>query len=77
MGDKVWMQCQECGHLHRVREKDTSSDEDDLYKYMHCPRCRDDTKHLWCGINQEDVYFYGNANVDSRYYQYNKTQQND
>ena len=75
MGDKVWVQCQECGHLYKIKTKDIS--DDDLYIEIHCPRCRDETKHLWIGPNKEDVYFYGNVNVDPRYYQYDKTIQND
>ena len=66
MGDAVWAQCQVCGHLHKVKMRDIS--EDDLYIEEHCPRCRDGTKHLWCGENKEDVYIYYNLNTDPRYY---------
>lgn len=66
MGDKVWMQCQQCGKLHQVKTKDTS--DDDLYIEEYCPRCRDGTKHLWCGEQKEDVYIYYNVNVDPKYY---------
>lgn len=66
MGEKVWVQCQVCGHLHKVNMKDTS--EDDLYIEEHCPRCRDETKHLWCGEDETDIYIYYNTNLDPRYY---------
>ena len=66
MKDEGWAQCQVCGYLHKVKTKDTS--EDDLYIEEHCPRCRDGTKHLWCGESQEDVYIYYNLNADPRYY---------
>ena len=66
MGNKVWMQCAQCGHLHKVKE--TSVSDDDLYTEEYCPRCRDETKHLWCGENETDIYIYYNANLDPRYY---------
>ena len=65
MGGENWVQCQVCGELHKVKTKDTS--EDDLYIKTHCPRCRDETMHLWCG-KQEDIYMYYNVNTDPRYY---------
>lgn len=64
-----WAQCQVCGHLHKVKMRDIS--EDDLYIQEHCPKCRDDTNHLWCGENREDVYIYYNLNVDPNFYNYN------
>ena len=66
MGDKVWIQCQICGCLHRVKMKNTS--EDDLYIEEHCPKCRDETPHIWCGEHIEDIYMYYNANLDTRIY---------
>lgn len=69
MGDQVYVQCQTCGHLHKVESKKASLADDDLYtKPLFCPRCRNDTKHLWCGENLADIYFYYNANLDSRMY---------
>lgn len=69
MGDKVWVQCQICGELHKVNAKYSS--EDDLYIKLHCPRCRDVTNHLLIGEHADDVYIYGNANLDERFYNYN------
>ena len=66
MGDKVWVQCQKCGHLHKIKMKETS--KDDLYIEEHCPRCRDETKHLQCGTDETDIYIYYNTNLDPRYY---------
>ena len=69
MGDAVYVQCQQCGKLHRVKEVKMS--EDDLYTKLHCPRCRGDSNHLFIGTYQDDVYLYGNENLDDRYYKYN------
>lgn len=66
MGEKSFIQCQCCGCLHQVKTKDTS--EDDLYIEEYCPKCRDETRHIWCGENREDVYIYYNVNVDPKYY---------
>jgi hypothetical protein len=69
MGDKVWVQCQKCGKLHRVKSKDASISDDDLYtEPLWCPRCRDGTKHLNCGEDDTEIYMYYNANLDSRMY---------
>jgi hypothetical protein len=69
MGDKVWAQCQCCGNLHQVKSKDALISDDDLYTNpIWCSKCRDDTKHLLCGENREDVYIYYNLNVDPNYY---------
>lgn len=68
MDRKQWFQCQSCGHLCQV---DTWFDiENDLFVKMKCEHCRDETNHLWVGSNPEDVYIYGNLNVDFRYYKY-------
>lgn len=70
MGDKVWVQCK-CGHLHKVKSKDASISDDDLYtEPLFCPRCRDGTKHLVIGEHKEDIYLYGDCTLDDRYYSY-------
>ncbi len=67
MGDESYVQCQACGHLHKVKEVLMS--EDYLYtEQIYCPKCRDGTKHLWCGENETDIYYYYNLNTDPRYY---------
>ncbi len=65
MGEKVYVQCQCCGELHKTKMHSMS--EGDLYITVYCPHCRDETLHLWCGESTEDVYFYYNANLDPRY----------
>ena len=71
MGDRVYVQCSRCGHLHRVKEKDASISDDDLYiTELYCPRCRDDTKHLLIGEHIEDVYWLGDNSLDERYFIY-------
>ena len=72
MGDSVWVQCAKCGDLHKVKSKDASISDDDLYtEPIFCTRCRDGTKHLLIGENEEDVYLYGDVMLDKRYYNYN------
>lgn len=69
MGDAVWVQCQHCGKLYKTKEVKIS--EDDLFVELHCPRCRDGTNHLLIGSYKDEVYIYGNANLDERFYKYN------
>ena len=69
MGKGLWVQCQQCGKLHKTEVGYTS--EDDLYIQLLCPRCRDGTHHLIIGEHKEDVYVYGNNNLDERFYNYN------
>lgn len=72
MGKESWVQCQQCGRLHRVKNKDVSISDDDLYTGpIWCPRCRDGTKHLLIGENREDVYWFGNNLLDERFFDYN------
>ena len=72
MSKEVWVQCKECGELHKVKNRDTFISDDDLYtEPIWCTRCRDGTKHLLIGENKEDVYQYGNIFLDERYYKYN------
>lgn len=65
MGDKVWIQCQSCGHLHKAK---IQLSEDGLYIYEYCPKCRDETKSLYCGEDETEIYIYYNANLDPRYF---------
>lgn len=72
MGDRVWVQCFKCGHLHKVKSEDASISDDDLYtKELFCYRCRDGTKHLLIGEHKDDVHLNGNTVLDERYYNYN------
>lgn len=70
MGDMVWIQCQTCGHLYKIRNNKTSA-QDDLYIEVFCPKCRDETQHLICGEDETEISYYYNANLDPRYYDYN------
>jgi hypothetical protein len=71
MGDAVWVQCARCGKLHKVKSKNASISDDDLYiKELYCSRCRDGTKHLLIGEHRDDVYQFGSANLDERYFIY-------
>lgn len=72
MEDRVWVQCAQCGYLHKVKSRDASISDDDLYtKPIFCTRCRDGTKHLLIGENKEDVYLLGDSSLDGRYFIYN------
>lgn len=75
MGEEGWVQCSVCGKVHKVEV--CNSPEDYLFVEEFCPRCRDETKHLWVGDKEEDLYLYYDPTCDHRYYQYNKTIQND
>ena len=68
MGDAVYVECQNCGKLHRVKEVKMS--EDELYVKLHCPRCRGDSNHLFIGKYKDDVYTKGNTNLDERFFIY-------
>ena len=70
MGDKVFVQCQVCGHLHKIKMKDASISDDDLYTKLYCPRCRDGTKHLLIGEHQDSIYEAGDTFLDERYFIY-------
>ena len=60
MGDKVYVQCTQCGEVHKVKSKDASISNDDLYTIpIYCHRCRDECKHLLIGDKQEDIYVVG------------------
>ena len=65
MGEEGWVQCQVCGELHKVK---IQLSEDGLYIDEWCPKCRDETKHIWCGEDETEIYYYYNANLDSRYF---------
>ena len=72
MKDRVWVQCTKCGNLHQVKSKDASISDDDLYiTEVFCTKCRDGTKHLLIGENEEDVYLMGDIMLDERFYNYN------
>ena len=77
MGDKVYVQCQCCGEVHKVKSKDATISDDDLYTVpIYCHRCRDECKHVLIGDKQEDIYVVGDTFLDKRYFIY-KTIQND
>lgn len=74
MDDKGYYQCQLCGFIHHEK---TRFNINDLYVEMPCPCCHELSRHLWVGDKEEDKYLYMNVNIDQRYYNYNKTIQND
>ena len=69
MGDKVYVQCQTCGKVHRVDVGDAQISDDALYtEPIYCSRCRDGTKHLLIGPDKYEIYANGNILLDKRYY---------
>ena len=71
MGDRVWVQCAQCGSLSQVENEDALMSDDDLYtKPIPCNGCKNKTKHLVIGQHKEDVYLLGNSNLDIRYFIY-------
>ena len=66
MREEGWVQCQICGELHKIKIHNLS--DDNLYITAQCPNCRDETKHIYCGEDEADIYYYYNVNVDPRYY---------
>lgn len=61
----TWLQCQHCGYIYHV-------DKEVPMKYMYvnawCPHCAEYARHLNCGSQAEDVYYYYNPNLDDRIY---------
>ena len=74
MSREVWVQCQNCGKLHK---RTIEYNIEDIYIKLSCPGCRDDTTHLICDGDEGSIYHLYNVNVDPRYYKYGKTKQND
>ena len=66
MGEYV--QCQNCGYIHKVKG---FFNIEDLYIQEKCPKCRGETTHLLCGSEEDDLYLTYNLNMDPRYYNYN------
>lgn len=67
MGTKVWLQCQDCGELHK---EEIQYNVEDIYIKTYCPKCRDGTKHLVCSEDEDEIYKLYNPSVDPRYYNY-------
>ena len=74
MDEKGYFQCQCCGFVHQEKMRFNLND---LYIDMMCPKCQEKTAHLWAGENREDRYLYADNTLDPRYFNYNKTIQND
>jgi hypothetical protein len=66
-GQVEWLQCAKCGNLSKVdiRKYDI---EDDIYIRMKCIKCHNNTAHLRCGEQYEDIYLYYDNTLDQRYY---------
>ena len=68
MDREIWMQCQSCGKLHKIR---IQYNIEDVYIKLHCPECRDQTHHLICTEDEREIYEFYNVCADPRYYIYN------
>lgn len=67
MVKEVWLQCQCCGTLYK---KKVAYNIEDVYIQGECPRCRDETTHLICSENEDEIYELYSLNVDPNYYIY-------
>ena len=61
-------QCIECGNIHLACTDKVIDLCDNIYYATVCPHCRDVTKHLWVGENDDDKYLWMDTVLDSRYY---------
>lgn len=60
----IWVQCQKCGKIHRIRRK---LKVDQIYVTINCSRCGKATG-LNLGDDKDQIYEYYNVNIDPRYY---------
>ena len=67
MSKEVWVQCQYCGELYK---KTIEYNIEDIYIKLDCPGCRDETTHLICSEDENEIYALYNLNADPRYYDY-------
>ena len=61
----TWLQCQHCGHIYHV---DKEVPMEYMYVRAYCACCNKYERHLNCGDQLEDAYYYYNPNLDERYY---------
>lgn len=64
--DYSFVQCRNCGNIYKVEYK---LPVDALIVEMVCPKC----EYEWalnCGDDQNELYFYADMTLDSRYYTY-------
>ena len=67
MNKGVWAQCQSCGELHK---RTIEYNIEDIYIKLNCPGCKDNTVHLICSEDENEIYHLYNLNADPRYYNY-------
>ena len=65
--DKEIFQCSCCGNIHKVSSK-YRPEEDEIYVPLWCPKCRETTKQLYCGDDEDKLYELYDVNLDPRYY---------
>ena len=64
--DGSYVQCLECGQVHRMK---TKLSVEVFTTKIKCPYCNFN-KGINCGDNIEDIYLYISENIDPRYYTY-------
>lgn len=72
---KAFFQCTQCGKIHKIQEN-VIEISDDIYSLLWCSKCKEMTKQLYVGCNEEELYELSDPVLDSRYYEYPKTKQN-
>lgn len=63
---RTYVQCQTCGKIFQVPY---AVEIDKLYIEAKCSNCGE-TTGLNLGEKEEEIYFYYNANLDERHYNY-------
>lgn len=61
---KTWVQCQTCGKIYQIP---CAVSIEKLYVLANCPTCGV-TTGLNLGEKKEDLYYFMDINMDSRYY---------
>jgi hypothetical protein len=67
MKREVFVQCQNCGKLYK---REIEYNIEDIYIKLDCSGCRDDTTHLICSEDEDEIYHLYNLNADPKYYIY-------
>lgn len=68
MNSKGYVQCRECGYIHR---EEMNFNIEELFIRAKCPRCGKMKNHMWVGDDPSDIYLYADPVLDERYYNYN------
>ena len=71
MAETRYLQCQ-CGYIN-CTDRILKRDDNDIYINIYCEQCKRVTRQLYCGTNDQDLYYLYDVVSDPRHYHYNKT----